>query len=56
MLLFSILLYIFKFINIISYSRELVFVSFILLYKLSRNVMDFSRLIVIHFDFLCLYL
>ena len=43
MLLFSIVLYVFKFIHIISYSRELGFVSFIFLYKLSRNVMDFSR-------------
>ena len=56
MRLFSIVLYVFKFIHIISYSRELGFVSFILLYNLSRNVMDFSRPIVIHLDFLCLYL
>ena len=42
----SLVCYVFKFIHIISYSRELGFVSFILLYKLSRNVMDFSRPIV----------
>ena len=56
MLLFSIVLYVFKFIHIISYSRELGFVSDIILYKLSQNVMDFSRSMVIHLDFLCLYL
>ena len=41
MILFSIVLYVFKFIHIISYSRELGCVSFILLYKLSRNVSGF---------------
>ena len=41
MLLFSIVLYVFKFIHIISYSHELGFVSFILLYKLSRHFMEF---------------
>ena len=54
MLLFSIVLYVFKFIHIISYSRELGSVSFILLYNLSRNFMDFSRTMVIHLDVLCL--
>ena len=48
--------YVFKFIHIISYSRVLGFVSFILLYNLSRNFMDFSRPIVIHLGILCLYL
>ena len=56
MILFSIVLDVLKFIHIISYSIELGFVSFILLYKLSRKFMDFSRPIVIHLDLLCLYL
>ena len=51
MLFFNILLYVFKFIHIISYSSELGFVSFILLYKLSRNVMEFIRLITNHLGF-----
>ena len=51
MLLFSIILYVFKFINSISYSSELRFVCLNLLYKLTRHFMNFSRSIVIRLDF-----
>ena len=46
-LIFDILLYVL----IISYSLEVGFVNFILLYRLSRNLIVFSSPFVIHLDF-----
>ena len=56
MLIFNILLYVLRLIYIISYFLEEGFVNFILLYRLSWNLIYFSRPLVIHLDFLCLYL
>ena len=51
MLIFNILLYVLRLIYIISYSLEVGFVNFIVLYRLSRNLIEFSRPLVIHLDF-----
>ena len=53
MFIFNILLYVLRLIYIISFSLEVGFVNFILLYRLSWNLFEFSSL---HLDFLCLYL
>ena len=55
-LIFNILLCVLRVIYIISYSLELGFVNFILLYRLSRHLIEFSSPLVIHLYFLCLYL
>ena len=50
MLIFNILLYVLRLIYIISYSLEVGFVGGIL-YRLSRNFIEFSSPFVIHLDF-----
>ena len=39
-----------------SYSLRTGLANFIVLYRLSRNLIDFNMPYVIHLDFLCLYL
>ena len=51
MLIFNILLYVLRIIYIISYTLEVGFVNFILLYRLSRNLIGFSSPLVFHLDF-----
>ena len=56
MLIFNNLLYVLRLIYIISYSLEVGFVNFIILFRLSRNLSKLSSPLVIHLDLLCLYL
>ena len=56
MLIFNILLYVLRLIYIILYSLEVGFVNFILFYRLSRNLIEFSSPLFIHLYFVCLYL
>ena len=53
MLIVNILLYVFRLIYIISYSLEVGFVNFILLYRLSRNLIEFSSPLPCSFTFIC---
>ena len=45
MLIFNILLYVLRLIYIISYSLEVGFVNFILLYRLSRNLWMYTKIV-----------
>ena len=56
MLLLKILLKVLRLMLNISYSLEPGLVNLIFLYKLSLNLIDRNSPLVIHFDFLCLYL
>ena len=56
MLVLNILLYVLRLILNVSYSIEAGSVNLIFLYRLSLNRIDRSNPLVIHFDFLCLYL
>ena len=56
MLLLKILLKVLRLMLNISYSLEPGLVNLIFLYKLSLNLIDHNSPLVIHFDFLCLYL
>ena len=56
LLIFNILLNVLRLIYNISYFLEVGFVNFIFLYRLSRNLIEFSSPLVIHLYFLYLYL
>ena len=56
MLVLNILLYVLRLILNVSYSLEAGLLNLIFLYRLSLNRSDRSNPLVIHFDFLCLYL
>ena len=54
--IFKIILYVLRLIFNVSYSLEAGLVNLSFLYRLSLNLIDRSNPLVIHFDFLYLYL